>query len=121
MPIDVLRPVAMVTVGVNDGDAIDAECIADEFDHDRFDIDATDPRAPWTTAHGVVARGAHQSEAPFNLLVQHCNGRGLGTAGTDQVGFGGHTPLVGNTKNAPGGCPSGLAKSGLISYNPIDI
>ena len=49
VPVDVLGAVAVVAVGVDDGDALAAVVLADVFDHHRLDVDVAKAALPCTT------------------------------------------------------------------------
>jgi len=101
MPVDVLRPIAMMAVGVDDGHPIDPIMLAQIFDHDGFDIDIAEAASAVNHPHGMVARGTHQRKPPFDPLFHHLDADLLGSPGADQVGLGNDPPFIGIAEMHP--------------------
>jgi len=98
MPIDILGAVTMVTVRIHNGNPVDGIGLPQVFDHDGFNVDIAKPPGTVHDPHGVMAGRTHERKTPFNLPVQYGHADGFSTAGTNQMGFGGHAPFVRHTK-----------------------
>ncbi len=82
---DILGAVAVVAVGIDDGDFPYPVVTADIFDHDRLDIDDAKAAVAKNRLHGVMTWRADDGEGLFRLLFHDCPGGAQGAAGRDQV------------------------------------
>ncbi len=85
VPVNILGPVAMMAIGVHNGNFIDRVSLPEIFNHDGFDIDIAKSACSVDNAHGMMAGWSHQRKAALNLFVHDCHPDGLGTAGTDKM------------------------------------
>jgi len=96
VPVDVLRPVTVVAVRVDDGDLPHAVLRPDVLDHDRFDVDVAEAAGPMHDEHGVVSRRPHECEGVVDFLLHHLVRRRDRPARGDPVRLGGDAGRIGN-------------------------
>ncbi len=101
VPVNILGPVAVVTIGVDNGDFPDAVMLPDVFHHDGLDVDVAEPPGAVHDQHGVMARRPNEGEGVVDFFPQDFVGRGDGSAGGNQVGFGDDGAGVGYANVGP--------------------
>jgi hypothetical protein len=90
-----------MAVRINDGHPVYVIGLPQKLDHNGFNVDIAKTPGPMDHPHGVMARGADQSEASFNLPIENRHADCLGAAGTDKVRFRHHIPDIRDAKMDP--------------------
>ena len=86
MPENILRTVAMMAIGIDNGDTFHTVFVADVLDHDRFHVQRTETTAAMDDAHGMMSAGTHQRKGIVHFAGQHLVGCRQRTAHRNQVG-----------------------------------
>ena len=87
MPVNVLRAVPMMTVGIDDGHPLKGIGLSKVFDHDGFDVYIAKSPGPMNDPHGMMARRSDQRESPIHRFVHNGSADGFGAAGADKMRF----------------------------------
>ena len=71
VPIDILGAVAVMAVGVNNGNLFVTVVFPDKFYQNSFIVDVAEAPVTVDHLHGVVAGGTDQGKGFVNLLFHH--------------------------------------------------
>jgi hypothetical protein len=101
VPEDILGPVAVVTVRVDDGDPLRSIVSANIIDHHGFDIHVAEAPGAVDHLHGMVSRGADQSEGVVHFPLEDHLGRLDGAARGNEVRIRGDSMRIGDADMGP--------------------
>ena len=94
VPIDVLRTVSMMAVGIDDGHTQRPEAAAQVFDHHGFHVHVAEAAVAVGDAHGVMSRRPYQGEGPLAFPGKHEFTGPDGASRRGEVRCGAHAPDV---------------------------
>ena len=98
MPVDILSPVSMVAISVNNGDLLDPIVPSDIFDHDRLVVDIAKSPVAVNDSPGVVTRRAHKGKGALYLSIKDRISSNKASARRDQMALCGDGSLVRHTE-----------------------
>ena len=71
MPVDILGAVAVMAIGIDNGNPLLAIMLPDPLDHYRLDIDIAEAAVPLNDLHRMVAGRADQGKGMLGLPLQY--------------------------------------------------